>query len=307
MPIPHWTQEWLDLCSQRTYPFAAHATRVDTSNSVKIPDTFLLELYFPVTTAVETLPDRFYLKTLTLLGGGITLEIAYNDGVDNPVIATTSVATASAVEYGRYALTGLDDFDNCVGKIVIGSLAEINALPAGVYEFTPDAGALDPDTIRPSIRGVTSLAVETGGARSAKLRNNVVLSAGSNVRLTTVVGDGDPKIFIHAIPGEGFSAQCACADTTAPCIRQVNGLNAQNLAIIGDDCITATSVGNAVQLQNPCSTPCCSDTEMDEVLKKLSKLESELLSLKNFAERMQSAQSVFELKVLASRLGTSEC
>jgi len=304
--------EWLDLNANRSYPLAEHATKRDASDSIELPDSFLVELYLPISTILDTQPEKFYLQSLAVLGSGFLIDIGYDDGtLTPPTVATASVPVAGFSDYSRYALTGIGDFDDTAGKIVIGRLLDAETLPAGVYTFSPAGGALDPDAIRPMIRGVSSLSVGQGGQVGARLRDNIVLSAGAGIRLSTILVSGqDPEIRIDAIPGEGLDAACDCEEVEAPCIRTINGIPGdvkQNFSLVGDNCITITSIANGLQLEDRCCKPCCGCDELNEVLRALRGVESSAHTVENFTSRLAARVSSMELTVLSSRLGEVAC
>lgn len=301
--------EWLNACSQRSYPFATFATRQDVTASVTVPDDFLLELYLPVAASAELPADSFFIQTLAILGGGFLLNIAYNDGSDAPpVIATCSISAIGFLENSMYALTGINAFSDTRGKLVIGSLTSINKLPAGVYQFTPAGGMLDPDAIRPMIRGLTSLAVQANGTLGPQLYNNIVLSAGSGIRLTTIIQSGqDPKIRIDAIPGVGFSTQCPNGPSVIPCIRLINGIPGdaqQNFSIVGDNCLQVTSGQNTINLTDTCCQPCCGCNELAEIVRVLRDLQSTSTTLEAYSQNLATNINVLQTTISVSQIGS---
>ena len=81
-------------------------------------------------------------------------------------------------------MPGKDDFDDSVGKIVIGKLSTIDALPAGDYLFDFEDGAVEVDAIRPMIRDVRGIVAVNGGDRSERMYGDIELIAGQNILLT---------------------------------------------------------------------------------------------------------------------------
>lgn len=308
--MPSYFQlEFLNANSQRAYPLSENSTQRDVTDSISIPDNFLVGMQLPVASAVETLPDNFYLRRLGVLGGAYTIEIAYDDGSsDHPIVASTSLASAGFTEYSTYALVGVNSWDDTVGRIVIGQLSGVAALPAGIYEFDPSGAALDPDVIRPLIRGVSSLATEQGGLRSSKLRNHVVLQAGRNIRLSVIEVTGqDPVIRIDAIADTDLEP-CLCVEQSAPCIRTINDIPGdaqQNFTLQGDNCLKLTPITNGLQLTDECCQPCCGCAELEAVLAALRGVQSTARTLENFATRLATEQT--QLRVAATLLSDCGC
>ena len=308
MPASTWSLEFLNHNSQRAYPIAEHATARDVTDSIKIPQDLIVELYLPIAAALDTLPDKFFIRTLTVVGGGLTLEIGYDDGTeDPPLAASTTISTASFRENSRFALVGVNDFDDTVGTVVIGRLEGVLALPAGAYTFEPEATVLDPDAIRPMIRGVSSLSIEQGGQRGPLLRDNIVLEAGANIRLSTALIPGEwPRIRIDAIP-DATLTECECAEQRPPCIRTINDIppdTRRNFTILGDRCITITPIANGLALKDVCCQPCCGAEELDEVFRLIRGLESSAQTVATQTNTLTNRINQFESVVLASRIGS---
>lgn len=301
--------EWLNACTQRTYPLAEHATKRDLTDSIVLPDSFIAELCLPIAASAELAAESFFIKTLAIFGGGYTLEIAYDDqSGDPPVVATSSIARAGFQEYNRYALVGVNDFDDSHGKIVIGRLTDVDQLPPGVYHFDATGSPLDPDAIRPMIRGVSSLSTSQGGILGPRLRNNVVLTSGPNIRLTTVVAPGrDPEIRIDAIPGDGFTATCDCVVNPAPPIRTINGIAGdvrQNFTLLGDNCLQLSTIANGVKFTDVCCQPCCGAEELAEIVRVLRSLESTVTTLQQFNSRLSAQVQELQTNVVNSKIGS---
>ena len=298
--------EWLNSNTLRSYPLAEHASKKDITNTIVIPDSFIVEMNFSVPIADVVLSGNVFLYKLSILGNAYLIEFAcrYNDETHS--IATVSIPVTGFTDYTRYDVINNSDsiLPETYGAVVIGSLKDISALPGGVYEFSPDGGALDPDCIRPIIQGVSSITIEQGGQRSNKLRRSIVLRAGNNIRLSTILNpSGGYTIQIDAIPdGTSFgSSNCECTQAEAPCIRTINNIapdSQQNFTILGDDCLTVSPIANGVQLNDKCSKPCCGCVELTEVIRALKSLENTATTLDSFMQRLYSAQTTLHTTVM---------
>lgn len=307
----YFNVEWLNSNSVRAYPLAEHATKTDKTGSITIPDSFLVELYLPLGgNSAYIFPDKFFLSRLFVLGGAYMIEIGLDTGSGNHTpVATASIPESGFTEYSRYTLSGVGDWADSIGKVVIGSLTDVKALPSGAYEFDATGGALDVDTLRPMLGGVSSLIVEQNGQQSAKLTGDVVLQAGSNIRLSAVTVDGeDPVILIDAIPdGSSFGASdCACSEIKAPCIRTINSIGGdahQNFTLLGDDCLVINKIPNGLKLKDVCCTPCCGCNELSEVIRALQSLETTAVTLESFMQRLFMAQNTLQVTTSNMRMG----
>lgn len=313
MPLGNWNLQWLNHNSQRAYPLTERASKLDITGLVKIPDTFLLALYFPVHAGENVQPDKFFLRSLLIAPTGYNIAIAYDNGDDEPpIVATVNIAKSTHSENRMYALPGVDNFADSVGHLVIGRLEDIDDLPPGQYKFSAEAGELEPDAIRPMIRGVSSITLVNGSDRSVKLYGDIELVAGNNMRLTPVITEGeDPQIVFSAISGEGLNEDCVCEeDELGPCIRTINGiapLPNGDFRMIGDECLLLEPITHGLQLVDDCSKPCCGCEDLDKVNSQLDRFGDALVTLNQLATRVQTEVTQMAQVVLGSRLGDRTC
>jgi len=313
MPLGNWNLQWLNHNSQRSYPLTEWATKVDSADTIKVPNSLIVALYFPVHAGQNVEPQRFYLQSLAVYPTGFNIGIGYEDNSRNPpLVASVNVAKSTHTENRSYALAGSGDFDDSVGKIVIGSLDEAGDLPPGQYDFDYAGGALESDAIRPMIRGITSITVVRGLERSDRLYGDIELVAGSNMRITpSQVGSAAPQITFSAIEGEGLNEDCVCEEEqTGPCIRTINGIHPLpdgNFRFIGDDCLTIEPTDNGLQLVDVCSEPCCGCEELQALVSQIDRFADGVVTLQNFANTLGSEVTQFHQVVLGSRLGDQGC
>jgi len=313
MPLGNWNLQWLNHNSQRSYPIVDWADSTDETGTVKIPDNFILALYFPVHAGMAVEIEKFYIQSLGIFPTGFNIAIGYDGGTNNrPLVASVNVARSVHAEYRSYALAGSDDFDDSVGKIVIGRLDEIDLLPPGVYNFEPAATALDTDAIRPMIRGISSLVVVNGSDRSAPIVGDIELVAGDNMRIVANQISGfAPQIVFSAIAGEGLNEECACEEEgDGPCIRFINGippLPDGNFRIVGNKCLEVAPIENGLQLSDLCSEPCCGCEELEALTRQIDRFADGVLTLQNFASDLGSEVTQMSQVVLGSRLSDQGC
>lgn len=305
--------EWLNHNSQRSYPLAESATKTDQSGTFKIPDSLLLALYLPVSAGVSVEPDKFFVRRVTVFGTGVNVTVAYNDGTNSPPsVASAALAFDGHVEYRAYPLPGAGDFDDSLGKVVFGKLDELETLPPGEYTFDYAAGKLDPDCVRPTLRGVTSVVLVNGNDRSEKLTGILELTAGTNTKLSVVSGGATTVIRIDAIKGEGLTKECVCEDSAElyPCIKTINGIPPTangDFTVLGDECLTVDGIVNGIRFNDQCSKPCCGCTELEAVTRDLERFGEAATSLQNFLNRLEGSVNRMNLTVLGSRLNDKGC
>lgn len=304
--------EWLNHNSQRKYPLAAAATGADVGGDFKLPNSFLLSVYLPVSSAASINPGGFFVKTVAAYGSGYTLTIGYQPSVGAAVVvAAASVPRSGHQKYDSYALRGLGDFYDSVGRVVIGDLAEINEQPAGQWEFSLATGRLELDAIRPQLRGVSQLRVQNGSDVSDPIVGDVVLRAGRNFRITPVVGSPS-TIQFDAIDGEGLNESCVCVGDAAeaPAIRTINGISPTadgNFTLSGNDCLSLQALTNGLQANDNCSEPCCGCNELEVITEAMQLLGSQVTTLNTFLTNLEARVSQMDAVVLGSRLGDGGC
>jgi hypothetical protein len=310
MPLGIWNLEWLNANSQRSYPLAEFSTKVDTTGTFTIPDSLILGLYLPIHSGIVAYPENFYIKSISVFATGLNVEIGYWDGATGITVASSTIAFSAHSEYKTYSLAGEGTFIDCFGKIVFGKLDELNSIPAGSYNFSFSAGQLDTDSIRPMIRGVSSVTLVNGAATSKRLQGDISFVAGANMSITAAGSAGNYSITFNAISGAGLTVDCNCIDDNdlAACIRTINGIKPDgggNFTLVGDDCITLDNIDSGLKLNDVCSKPCCGCSELQAVTSDLARFGDAATSLTNFLNRLEGSVNRMNLTVLGSRLGDS--
>lgn len=313
MPIGNWNLQWLNHNSQRSYPLTERATKVDQTSTVRIPDSFIVALYFPVHVGLIVETDKFYIKTILISPMGYTLGLAYNSEdlpENNPLVGSVTVAVATHSANQTYAVAGIGDFADTIGQITIGRLDEIGTLPPGLYSFDPEATELEPDAIRPMIRGVSGIRVVNGIETSDLLYGDIELAAGTNMRIDVSTSGARPKIIFNAIDGTNLNETCVCSDSEdGECIRCINGICSGDgtFNLVGSECIQINSSGGSVQITDTCALPCCGCEELDALKSQIDLFNNGVTTLQNFVTRLGSEVTQMSLVVLGSRLGDSGC
>lgn len=310
--------EWLNHNAQRSYPLADDATGKDETGSFTLPNDFLLELYFPVHASADSVAENFFLRTVASFPGGYTLGLGYDDGSGAPpVVASVTIAKATHQENTSYPLVGIAntsvDFADSIGRVVIGRLDTIDAQPTGLFQFAPAGGRLDPDCIRPTLRGVSRLRVANGTEVSEPIVDDVILVAGSNMRLSVTRAAGqDTVITFDAIDGAGLTEDCVCTDEdlTAPPIRTINDIPpdpAGRFTFLDSDCVQITPIANGLQFIDTCSKPCCGCQELEKITRDVEQFGNSATSLTNYVNRLEATVTQFSNVVLGSRLADGGC
>jgi hypothetical protein len=306
MPLGHWNQEWLNQNSQRKYPLADDASGEGDSGFV-IPNDFIVELDLSVHAGLDVVPGRFFIYKIGAYSTGYSVVVGYQPVSGDPVnVATALIARQLHTRNRVYNLGGIEPFDDAVGKLVIGRLDAIDEQPPGFHTFSFENSRLDPDAIRPIIRGVSSVVVVNNGQRSRPIYGDVELVAGSNFLIETTATAGGATITFNAIKGEGTVDDCECVAEDDPPIKTINGIAPTpegNFFIVGDNCIDTDEITNGLRVSDTCAKPCCSCQELEEITRALEELKKQANSVERFADKLQNAVDTMSSVVLASKLG----
>lgn len=311
MPIGNWNLQWLNHNAQRSYPLTTNATKIDTSGTLTLPDSFIVALYFPIHSGTAFTPAGFYISSVLISATGFNISIGYTDGVNdaNPV-AVANITRANYTPNTAYSLAGVNDFYDSVGYIVLGTLDEIDQEPPGLYNFDKTGGELEADAIRPMLRAVSSLRVFNNNEYSERIYGHVTLVAGANVRITTESSGGETFVTISAISGENLNQTCLCdVVDTGPCITSINGVSTAdgNFVLAQNSCISMTQIQNGLKIEDVCAQPCCGCSELDALRDQVNRFGDGITTLQNFVTRLGSEVTQMSLVVLGSRLSDSTC
>ena len=315
MPVGNWSLEWLNHNAQRRYPLADDAEAVDTTGLFKLPEDFIVELDLPIHAGLNVGPAGFFVRSVSAYASGYGLTIAYQsaDASTTVNVATALIPRQGFTRNAVFALGGINDFVDTVGKIVIGRLENIDEQPPGFWEFTLDKARLDPDAVRPIIRGVSSIVVVSGDQRSVPLYGDIELVAGPNMRIVPVVQAGqDTVITFSAISGEGTIQDCVCEGDSALStpitkINNVTPTNSGDFTFVGNDCLQIESIPNGIRIKDVCAQPCCGCVELERITTDLERFAAQATSVDNFVSRLQNAVDTMNLIVLGAKLNDRSC
>jgi hypothetical protein len=311
MPIGHWNLQWLNHNSQRSYPLTNWATKLDESGTCRLPDSFIVSMYLPISAAANVTADRFFIRNILISPTGFSVVVGYLNSDDSVTdVAGANIARAAFTANQSYALGGIGDYDDTIGHLVLGSLAEIDAVAPGFYTFEYAATALEPDVIRPAIRGVSRLRVTNNLQSSPYIYGDVTLVAGTNVRLSVAYTADDTKIIFDAISGANLNADCVCpTPADGECIRCINGVCSDNgtFTLVANECLEVTPGVNSLSFSDTCAQPCCGCAELDELATQIDRFGDGVTTLQNFVSRLNAEVTQMSLVVLGSRLNDLGC
>lgn len=303
--MKNWNLDWLSHNSQRRYPLAADATARDATGDFQLPDDFIVELYLPVHAGLDVQPAQFFIQTIGVYAAGFSVIVGYDDGSEVTQVASAVIARGTHVKNTSYALGGLGDFADSFGRVVIGSLGNIDKQPPGVWTFHLAGGRLETDCIRPIIRGISAFRVRNGSTLSDPIVGDVVFQAGTNERIDVIQTEGeDPIIRWNAIEGAGLNELCGCLESSdSPPIRYIDGVpptSAGDFTLLGSDCLRVEPIEHGLRLVDRCSQPCCGDPELQAITQALEALRVQAATVEQFLVSLESRVAQMDLAVLGS-------
>lgn len=297
MSMSLFSVEWLDHNTERSYPLTEDSTKKDVSGSFLLPDSFLCGLSLSVSGAFNVEPAKFYLRTLVISENYISITIGYSASSGPKDVASAQITRSSFQRYTPYALSGIGDFYDAVGNVVIGELDAISLQPSGVFTFDIDGGQLETDTIRPQLRGISRLLVNNGDSVTV-VTGDLELASGRNCRLVADESVSPKTIRIDFISGEGSIQDCDCGDDilSSPPIRYINdipGINGHFYLEAGE-CIELESISNGIKINDKCASPCCTGEQKQELIAAIRQLEAKLRTVENFQASLGASVNQME-------------
>jgi len=313
MPLSQWNLDFLNHNSQRSYPLTAEATKQDVTASFEIPDDFLVGLDLPVSPAMDMETGRFFIRQLGLFSSGIQLIISYDTGDSLIDVATGLISTTTPIRNKVFAINGIGAYTDISGKVIIGRVDTIQEQPSGLFSFTIEDTHIEPQAIRPMIKGISAMRISSGtGGTSQNLYGDIELVAGTNIQISTAINGSETKIIISALDGEGTIEKCVCAGEAVaiPCIKTINGIGpttAGNFNFVGDDCISFAPVTNGLKVADSCCAPCCGCEELEAITRDLERFATQRNALELFVNQLAAETATFDMTVLGARLGDRRC
>jgi hypothetical protein len=262
----------------------------------RLPNCAILDL--SMETASYDAAPSVYLRTFTVASGVETAVLADADTDD--VLAAVS-CPRSDEPYTPVNFSGYGRYDDIRGTIVFGQLSSVEkVLPDGVYSFSSDETRFETRCVRPAVPCVSGVYVTRafGDEESSRLRGDVALIAGRNVRL-----DYDEKrnaIVISADSSRDYNEDCGCEEDPRERVMTINGISVANVEIEGDDCIDIQSTDGRIRITDKCSKPCCGCAELTFLNEKTNLLTTALGKLDAYSSSLDMRLNNFVMNALLS-------
>jgi hypothetical protein len=262
-----------------------------------IPDDFMVDLLWPVQAGTGADPTLFHIYAIDIFGTGVKITLGY----DGSPIGETLIDTETFTHNRAYVINGLNEFEDSIGKVIIGTLNSIQSY-AGHFEFDSAGAGLLPTVIKPNLRGVSAIFLQNGQDVSDAIQGDVVFEAGNNFQLNFQRRGGtkaDPHVIVlSAIDGTNLNADCECdpQETRQPIVT-IDGIPGDlnnNFNLLGSTCVQLTTISNGLKIENPCSEPCCGCQELEVIQQATETLTGQVHTLINLAAKLEAAIGTLE-------------
>lgn len=286
--------EWLNQNLLRAYPLREDSDMVPLlpngakATGLRLPACLIADFAFTLAfDAVDgTVPS---LTGVVHSSDGFSVEIS----LGSAVLASASVKLSDHEINKAYRLAGQGDNADCGGWIVFGDLERAaEELPEGVYRFEAGQVPFEVSTLRMAPRGVRSItAVGKYGLKTyAPLYGNVKIIAGQDMTVRNVSGNA---IWLQADSNTGYerTEQCDCGTGSSRRVKTINGLNVEDVTIVGDNtCVKVETRNdkNTIEISDDCATPCCGCAELNFVESAVATINKSIAALNTYAETLRA-------------------
>lgn len=307
--------EWLDRASDSRYPLVPMATARDTQDIFEIPNDLLVSVYLAIPADLLVSPGYVFISRVVHTSSVLILYISAEIDGDIELLGQFEVsveAMRTAAERSGYGLTSfvpVTAYADVRGRLTIHDVNSLKNQPQGDFTFDFEGAGLDPDSIRPNIRHVSSIEVEQNGS-TLQLRGPVQLAAGDNVRFRVEVEDSEPVLYLDALDTTQLNEDLECDIGESPFVRRVNGIpgdSQRNVSIVGSRCLEVETGAAELHLRNRCSEPCASCDEAEAVRSLILPYQQQIPTLIGLLNRLDAAVTQTTNAVALSTGGQGEC
>ena len=295
---------WLNENSLREYPFhEGVGLRPNDTAGALVENGWTLPTCLVVDMSISVSGSNFdpflYLGQMSVVGGGVTLVFCDRDGRK---VMSVYANVSDHVKYESYQVAGIGSFSDARGVICLGDLEEfMEKTPDGLYTFSADEARIEPTCIKPSSVGVKTLRAEdASGYTSLGLSGDVKLIAGDNIRF-----DYDPDdnaLWVSADPNSGYTEECNCEDNGQQhIVRSINGIQVENVKIVGDDCVQVSENGGIITISDTCAKPCCGCAETAFINQTINDLQTSVNTLSGNVSSLGDRLTTFVTSYVLSR------
>jgi len=272
--------EWLNANAGRAFPLAEDASRLDLTQTVRLPDSLIVAAQISAT--VDYMGGSFFVSEVRVAPDtvGVTVGFLPTDGIARD-IAIVSIDFATHTQNRTYSFSGDGEDTTVLGSLTIGDLSETMAQIPGVAAFDSSATPFEVSAMFCATPAVKAVQVYNGADLVKSFSKILKLRSGENIRLTYV---GNDTIRIDAVLGENVvtADECKNALPVLPCIKTINGVSPDengNFNLDGGKCISVTVTPGLIELVDECSQSCCGCAEHADLMTGLEALNNQIAAL----------------------------
>ena len=303
--------EWCDENAHRQFPLIDSASGKDTTGTMVLPQPFLVDaiVAIPVGRNIAAV----YIKSIITRRLYVDVELGYDDGSVDFSFAWVRGIPHNASRNSSYVVEPttqtdgtLKDFEIAGGALVIGDMAQVLDQP-GNWLFTLATANLIESRVMTGVACVQSMQVA-----SDVLTGQLTLRAGDNVSISTRLNTtlGVTEIVVSAstgTSGAGFvldSDDAILAALTSLYGDPIVSINGQgpdgsgNFQIGGEDCTNVATSGASISISNPCASPCCDKSMLQDVYGTLSQLNLRYAVLESYYQSIGLTLNEMQARML---------
>lgn len=315
MPVTY--QEFLNENSHRRYPIKDDASARDVSGLFTIPDNLIVNMQLCAPSG-SLAGGSFFVSSVVIRRYTVDVTVSYKptSGLAFAVGSFFNIDTTGGtnVDYVFVPLpqSQISDqlFYDMTGSITIGS-PEASTLTPGAWEFDDTSTVLNTSIINEGLTQIRSVQVGTN-----RFYNNIILKEGANVTLTPVYDALTNTTTITFSARLTSSAGALTLEDDSDIIAALTSIygvplthintmppnSAGNFDLVEEDCINISNLTTGVNLNNPCSTPCCDKSQylsaVYEAINQLNVRHARMMEFYNSADT--------NMKLIQQKLGLLE-
>lgn len=316
--------EWYDQNMHTNYPIAGGINAQDSAvgqsvDGQYLPESFLVDIRINVPDLPEAdAQNRFYVSSVSSADDMVVLEVSYYVNQDlsimclrsagiSKTIGNTESIESRTIQLGTVPTTddGHEALNRAFGSVVIGSCVDMVNL--GTLTFSYGSGAILPVCICKFDDTHTDLGIVDSDGVYHLLDGDFSLKAGDGIDIT--VNNGNEIVITRALTAAESSRQYNSVEAVAAAVQArlgepiytINGIRPSeggSFSIQGGDCMDVHSGINSITLSNPCSRPCCTDSQTStELAAGMTQLEAAADRLTAYYEALTTNISILQARL----------
>lgn len=268
--------EYLNLNSFRSYPIKEGMSRTSVDNLFVIPNDLIVDC---VLSASSDVTKRFYISRVSSLISQVIIDIS--DSSDT-FVGNFVIDVASHTLYQQYNLLPGNLYSGANGRLVVGSLTNLQQQPSGIFLFTLATAELEARVSVPTQSGISQVTFKNISGDEFSVTGNVNIQARVNLKFTYEAGTN--TVWVDAGEDLGLNRLCTAEEIPITTINGVSPDEYGNFILDFSDCLTITVLpsNDGLLLNDVCCKPCIGCEEIGTLTDRVVALETDLLTLRTY-------------------------